>query len=49
MIEATEMHTGGGPVRIIEKGFPKLTGKTLMCKRRYARKRERCLVYLAGH
>jgi proline racemase len=31
------MHTGGEPVRIIESGYPKPVGKTLLEKRRYAR------------
>ena len=33
-ISTTEMHTGGGAVRIIEKGFPHLTASTLLGKRR---------------
>ncbi|XP_067939790.1 trans-L-3-hydroxyproline dehydratase-like [Watersipora subatra] len=33
-IATTEMHTGGGAVRIVESGFPKLTSSSLMGKRR---------------
>ncbi|KAF6036375.1 hypothetical protein EB796_005320 [Bugula neritina] len=33
-IKTTEMHCGGGAVRIIDSGFPKLTQPTLLGKRR---------------
>ena len=36
-IVTTEMHTGGEPVRIIESGYPRLTGATILDKRREAR------------
>ncbi len=36
-IRTTEMHTGGEPLRIIEAGYPTISGKTLLDKRRYAR------------
>lgn len=36
-IQTTEMHTGGEPLRIIEAGYPKIRGKTLLDKRRYVR------------
>ena len=36
-IQTVEMHTGGEPVRIIESGYPPLSGATLLDKRRYAR------------
>ncbi|MBM3573959.1 MAG: proline racemase [Alphaproteobacteria bacterium] len=31
------MHTGGEPVRIVIKGYPKIPGRTILAKRRYAR------------
>ncbi len=37
VIRTTEMHTGGEPVRIIESGYPKLEGATLLDKMRFAR------------
>lgn len=36
-ITTTEMHTGGEPVRIVESGYPRLTGGTILDKRRRAR------------
>jgi trans-L-3-hydroxyproline dehydratase len=36
-IETVEMHTGGEPVRIVTAGYPKIEGKTLLEKRRFAR------------
>jgi len=36
-IHTTEMHTGGEPVRIIDRGFPDVLGATLLEKRRYVR------------
>ena len=36
-IETCEMHTGGEPVRIITGGYPRLTGRTILDKRREAR------------
>ena len=38
-IETVEMHTGGEPVRIIVSGYPTLSGRTLLEKRRDARGR----------
>jgi len=38
-IETCEMHTGGEPVRIITGGYPQLTGRTILEKRRDARER----------
>lgn len=35
-IETVEMHTGGEPTRIIVEGYPRLTGATLLQKRREA-------------
>lgn len=37
VIETVEMHTGGEPVRIVTKGYPKVEGGTILEKRRYAR------------
>lgn len=37
VIETTEMHTGGEPVRIVTAGYPAIEGDTLLAKRRYAR------------
>ena len=31
----TEMHTGGDPVRIVEKGYPEIKGATILEKIRY--------------
>ena len=36
-IETVEMHTAGEPTRIVVAGYPKLTGRTLLDKRREAR------------
>ncbi len=36
-IHTTEMHAGGEPVRIIERGFPAIEGATLLDKRRFVR------------
>ncbi len=36
-ITTTEMHTGGEPLRIVESGYPDLTGETVLEKRRCAR------------
>ena len=36
-ITTTEMHTGGEPVRIVESGYPAISGTTILDKRRYAR------------
>ncbi len=36
-IETTEMHTGGEPVRIVDRGYPQIPGDTLLEKRQYAR------------
>ena len=38
-IETVEMHTGGEPVRLVVGGFPEITGKTILAKRRFARER----------
>lgn len=38
LIETVEMHTGGEPLRIIVKGYPKPEGSTILDKRRYLRK-----------
>jgi len=35
MIETIEMHTGGEPLRIITSGYPEISGKTILEKRRY--------------
>ena len=35
VIKTIEMHTGGGPVRIVVSGFPNIIGDTLLDKRRY--------------
>jgi trans-L-3-hydroxyproline dehydratase len=37
IISTVEMHTGGEPTRIIIDGWPKLSGKTLLDKRRQAK------------
>ncbi|XP_062591045.1 trans-L-3-hydroxyproline dehydratase-like, partial [Saccostrea cucullata] len=34
-ISTTEMHTGGEPLRIIEKGYPEIKGRTLLDKINY--------------
>jgi proline racemase len=39
IISTVEMHTGGEPTRIIVDGWPKLSGKTLLDKRRAAKER----------
>ena len=39
VIETTEMHTGGEPVRIVTSGYPPVEGDTILAKRRYARER----------
>lgn len=36
-IHCVEMHTGGEPVRIVTEGYPPITGRTILDKRRYAR------------
>ncbi|XP_074663005.1 trans-L-3-hydroxyproline dehydratase-like [Tubulanus polymorphus] len=36
-ITTSEMHTGGEALRIIETGFPKIVGKSILEKRRYAK------------
>ncbi len=36
-ITTTEMHTGGEPFRIVETGYPELTGRTILDKRAEAR------------
>jgi len=35
VIETTDMHTGGEPLRIITKGLPEIKGKTILEKRRF--------------
>jgi trans-L-3-hydroxyproline dehydratase len=37
VIETTEMHTGGEPVRIVTAGYPPIAGATILAKRRYVR------------
>lgn len=37
IIETTEMHTGGEPVRIVTSGYPPIPGATILAKRRHAR------------
>ena len=37
ILSTVEMHTGGEPTRIIVDGWPRLSGKTLLDKRREAR------------
>ena len=39
IISTVEMHTGGEPTRIVVDGWPKLSGKTLLDKRREAKER----------
>jgi trans-L-3-hydroxyproline dehydratase len=39
IISTVEMHTGGEPTRIIVDGWPKLSGRTLLDKRREAKER----------
>ena len=39
IISTVEMHTGGEPTRIIVDGWPRLSGKTLLDKRREAKER----------
>ena len=34
-VETVEMHTGGEPLRVIVKGYPKAEGNTILDKRRY--------------
>ena len=34
-VKTIEMHTGGGPVRIVMSGFPNIIGDTLLDKRHY--------------
>ena len=34
----TEMHTGGDPVRIVEKGYPEIKGATILEKLQYLKK-----------
>ena len=36
-ITTQEMHTGGAPLRIVEKGFPNIKGETILDKIRYIR------------
>jgi len=36
-LQVLDMHTGGEPVRIIQKGYPPILGDTILAKRRYAR------------
>jgi trans-L-3-hydroxyproline dehydratase len=36
VVETTEMHTGGEPVRIVTAGYPPIPGATILAKRRYA-------------
>jgi len=38
-ITTCEMHTGGEPLRIVESGYPQLTGDTILEKRRNAREK----------
>ena len=38
-IETVEMHTGGEPVRIVSSGYPRVEGRTILEKRRFARER----------
>src|SRR4051794_33104182 len=35
-IDTVEMHTGGEPVRIVTAGYPAISGRTILDKRRYA-------------
>jgi proline racemase len=37
VIQVLDMHTGGEPVRIIQKGYPPVPGTTILAKRRHAR------------
>ncbi len=36
-IRVIDMHTGGEPVRIVQGGYPQVTGDSILAKRRYAR------------
>ena len=36
-IQVLDMHTGGEPVRIIQRGYPPVPGATILAKRRYVR------------
>ena len=35
-LKTIEMHTGGGPVRILHSGYPEIEEETILKKRRYA-------------
>ena len=37
VVETTDMHTGGEPVRIVTAGYPDIPGATILDKRRHAR------------
>ncbi len=39
IVSTVEMHTGGEPTRIVVDGWPALTGRTLLGKRREAKER----------
>ena len=43
ILSTVEMHTGGEPTRIIVDGWPRLTGRTLLDKRREAKERHDAL------
>jgi proline racemase len=54
VIETTEMHTGGEPVRIVTSGYPSIPGATILAKRRHAREhldhlRRRLIFEPRGH
>ena len=53
-IRSCEMHTGGGPARLIVDGFPELEGNSVMEKRLYATSkfdhlRKFCMLEPRGH
>ncbi|XP_013406160.1 trans-L-3-hydroxyproline dehydratase-like [Lingula anatina] len=37
VIKTTEMHTGGEPLRIVESGYPKISGETILEKRKFVK------------
>jgi len=36
VVKTIDMHTGGGPVRIVVSGYPEVIGDTMLDKKRYA-------------
>jgi proline racemase len=37
LIRVLDMHTGGEPVRVIQEGYPRIPGETILAKRRYVK------------